>query len=64
LGIILLDGFEYKSINNWEREQFTTLKMEKPISTIYLVNKNTMKIRDYIGISLIDRKVTWNRIKQ
>ncbi len=42
LGIILLDGFEYKSINNWEREQFTTLKMEKPISAI---NISTIKIQ-------------------
>ncbi len=30
----------------------------------YIDNKNTMKIRGFIGISLIDRKDTWSRIKQ
>jgi len=64
LGLRLLDGFEYKSENNWERGTIYDPENGKTYSCkIYLDNKNTMKIRGYIGISLIGRTDTWTRIK-
>lgn len=64
LGIRLLDGFEYKSENNWEKGTIYDPENGKTYSCkIYLENKNTMKIRGYIGISLIGRTDTWTRVK-
>ena len=64
LGIRLLDGFEYKSENNWEKGTIYDPENGKTYSCkIYLENKNTMKIRGYIGISLIGRTDTWTRVQ-
>ena len=64
LGIRLLDGFEYKSENNWEKGTIYDPENGKTYSCkIYLENKNIMKIRGYIGISFIGRTDTWTRIK-
>jgi uncharacterized protein (DUF2147 family) len=64
LGIRLLDGFEYKSENNWEKGTIYDPENGKTYSCkIYLENKNTMKIRGYLGISLIGRTDTWTRVK-
>jgi uncharacterized protein (DUF2147 family) len=58
------DGFEFKSENNWEKGTIYDPENGKTYSCkIYLENKNTMKIRGYIGISLIGRTDTWTRIK-
>ncbi len=62
VGIRLLDGFEYKGKNTWEDGTIYDPENGKTYSCkITLDNINSMRIRGYIGISLIGRTSAWSR---
>lgn len=64
LGLRLLDGFEYKSENNWENGTIYDPENGKTYSCkIHLDDYKTMKIRGFVGISLLGRTDTWTRVK-
>jgi uncharacterized protein (DUF2147 family) len=62
LGITILHGFTYEGDGVWkggtvyDPNSGNTYK-----STMTLVDKNTLKVRGYIGVSLFGRSDTWTR---
>jgi len=62
LGITILQGFDYVAKHFWkggiiyDPNSGNTYK-----STITLVDRNTLKVRGYIGVSLFGRSDTWTR---
>lgn len=62
LGIIILHGFEYAETHVWkggtiyDPNSGNTYK-----STMTLLDRNTLKVRGYLGISVFGRSDTWTR---
>lgn len=62
LGITILHGFDYAGEHVWkggtiyDPNSGNTYK-----STMTLVDRNTLKVRGYIGVSLFGRSDTWTR---
>ena len=62
LGITILDGFAYAGEHVWkggtiyDPNSGNTYK-----STMTLVDRNTLKVRGYIGVSLFGRSDVWTR---
>lgn len=61
-GIVFLTDFEYTGDNVWENGKVYDPESGNTYSgKLTLVNKNTIKARGFIGISLIGRTTTWTR---
>ncbi len=62
LGITILQGFDYTAEHAWkggtiyDPNSGNTYK-----SSITLLDRNTLKVRGYIGVSLFGRSDTWTR---
>lgn len=62
LGIINIWGFKYVDGNKWDGGNIYDPKNGNTYSsTIKMENANTLKVRGYVGISLIGRTDTWSR---
>ena len=61
-GIIILHGFEYKGDHVWKGGTIYDPNSGNFYkSSMKLVDRNTLKVRGYIGISLFGRSDTWTR---
>ncbi len=61
LGLELLSGFSFDT-DEWNNGKIYDPESGKTYScTISLKDKNTLKVRGYIGISLLGRTETWTR---
>lgn len=64
LGLVNLRGFEYEGDNVWEEGKIYDPENGKEYSCkMTLRDKNTLDVRGYVGISLIGRTDTWQRVK-
>ena len=65
LGIMLLTDFEWDEDNEWDEGDIYDPKTGKTYSC-YIVMKeyDLLKIRGYIGISLIGKTTYWTRVKE
>lgn len=65
LGIKLLTDFEWDGDNEWDEGDIYDPKSGKTYSC-YIVMKdyNLLKIRGYIGVSLIGKTTYWTRVKE
>jgi uncharacterized protein (DUF2147 family) len=62
LGLINMWGFKYSSSNEWDGGKIYDPKNGKTYSCkIAMESNNVIKVRGYIGISLIGRTDTWTR---
>jgi len=62
LGIINIWGFKYVESNKWDGGNIYDPKNGNTYSSnIKMENSNTLKVRGYVGISLIGRTDTWTR---
>ena len=66
LGLINMHGFKYNAEDKvWERGKIYDPKNGKEYSCkMEMSNENTLKVRGYIGISLIGRTDTWTRVEK
>ncbi|GAA4338415.1 DUF2147 domain-containing protein [Flaviaesturariibacter amylovorans] len=64
VGSVILKDFEFDGDNEWEDGTIYDPKSGKTYScNMELKNANQLKIRGYIGISLIGRTEVWDRVK-
>ena len=62
MGIINIWGFKYVESNKWDGGNIYDPKNGNTYSSnIKMENSNTLKVRGYVGISLIGRTDTWTR---
>lgn len=62
VGKIILTSFEFDGDDEWDDGKIYDPESGKTYScTITLKNKNTMKVRGYVGILLFGRTETWTR---
>lgn len=65
LGMRLVGGFKWEGENRWEGGTIYDPESGNEYKcNITLVDKNTMNIRGYIGISMFGRTDTWKRVEQ
>lgn len=63
IGLVILAGFRYDGEDEWKGGDIYDPESGKTYSSyMYLKDKNTLKVRGYIGISLLGRTETWTRI--
>jgi uncharacterized protein (DUF2147 family) len=63
-GIIIMKDFAYAGDNFWEDGKIYDPDNGKTYSCkMTLANKNQLDVRGYIGISLMGRTTTWNRVE-
>lgn len=61
-GLVMLTGFKFDGDNEWKDGDIYDPESGKTYSAyIYLKDKNTLKVRGYVGISLFGRTETWTR---
>jgi uncharacterized protein (DUF2147 family) len=64
LGLVNLRGFTYEGGNLWENGKIYDPENGKEYSCLLtLRDKNTLDVRGYVGITLLGRTDTWQRIK-
>lgn len=62
IGLLMLTGFKFDGDDEWKGGDIYDPESGKTYSSyMYLKNKNTLKIRGYVGISLFGRTETWTR---
>ena len=62
IGLVILKGFKFDGDDEWKGGDIYDPESGKTYSSyIYLKDKNTLKVRGYIGISLFGRTETWTR---
>jgi len=62
IGLVNLKNFVFDGKDEWSGERFTIRKMEKLINAISTLNQQTvLKIRGYIGVSLLGRNTFWTK---
>lgn len=62
IGLILLTDFKFDGDDEWKSGDIYDPESGKTYSSyLYLKDKNTLKVRGYIGISLFGRTETWSR---
>lgn len=62
IGLLILTDFEFDGDDEWEDGDIYDPENGKTYSCyMYLKNRNTLKLRGYIGISLFGRTETWTR---
>jgi uncharacterized protein (DUF2147 family) len=65
IGLIFMSGFTQQGIGHWEHGTIYDPKTGNTYaSTLEYDGGNTLKVRGYIGISLIGRSVVWAKVKQ
>ena len=64
LGLVLLRDFRYDGDNVWDSGKIYDPESGKVYSCkMTLSGNNTLEVRGYVGISLIGRTDTWQRVK-
>ena len=62
IGLIMLTGFKFDGDDEWKGGDIYDPESGKTYSSyMYLKDKNTLKVRGYVGISLFGRTETWTR---
>ena len=62
IGLIMLTGFKFDGDEEWKGGDIYDPESGKTYSSyMYLNDKNTLKVRGYVGISLFGRTETWTR---
>ena len=62
IGLVMLTGFKFDGDAEWKGGDIYDPENGKMYSSyMYLKDKNTLKVRGYIGISLFGRTETWTR---
>ena len=63
IGLIILTGFKFDGDDEWKGGDIYDPESGKTYSSyMYLKDKNTLKVRGYVGISLFGRTEVWTRI--
>lgn len=63
MGLVILEGFKFDGDDEWKDGEIYDPESGKTYSCfIYLKDKNILKVRGYIGISLFGRTETWIRV--
>ena len=64
IGLLLLKNFKFDNKDEWKGGEIYDPESGKTYrSYLYFKDKNTLKVRGFIGISLIGRTETWTRVK-
>ncbi len=64
MGMAMLSNFRFAGDNKWEKGKiYDPTKGKTYKSHLKLKDANTLKVRGYIGISLIGRTADWTRVK-
>lgn len=62
IGLVMLTGFKFDGDDEWQDGNIYDPESGKTYSAyMYLKNKNTLRVRGYVGISLFGRTETWTR---
>ena len=62
IGLMMLTGFKFDGDDEWKGGDIYDPESGKTYSSyMYLTNMNTLKVRGYVGISLLGRTETWTR---
>jgi uncharacterized protein (DUF2147 family) len=62
IGSVILMGFKFDGNNEWKGGDIYDPESGKTYSSyLFLKDKNTLKVRGYVGISLFGRTETWSR---
>ena len=62
IGLVILTGFKFDGDDEWKGGDIYDPESGKTYNSyIYLKDKNTLKVRGYIGVSLFGRTETWIR---
>lgn len=62
IGLVMLTGFKFDGDEEWKGGDIYDPESGKTYSSyMYLKDKNTLKVRGYVGISLFGRTETWTR---
>ena len=65
LGMIILSGFQYESDGRWTGGRVYDPNNGKTYrGTIELLDRNTLSLRGFIGISLFGRSESWTRVER
>lgn len=60
IGLLMLTGFKFDGDDEWKGGDIYDPESGKTYSSyMYLRDKNTLKVRGYVGISLFGRTETW-----
>jgi uncharacterized protein (DUF2147 family) len=60
IGLVILTGFKFDGDDEWEGGDIYDPESGKTYSCyLYLKDRNTLKVRGYVGISLLGRTETW-----
>jgi uncharacterized protein (DUF2147 family) len=61
-GLVILTGFKFDGDDEWEGGDIYDPESGKTYSCyLYLKDRSTLKVRGYVGISLLGRTETWTR---
>jgi uncharacterized protein (DUF2147 family) len=64
IGLVMLTGFKFDGDDEWKGGDIYDPESGKKYSSyMYLKDKNTLKVRGYVGLSLFGRTETWTRTK-
>jgi Uncharacterized protein conserved in bacteria len=62
IGLVMLKDFKFDGNDEWEGGDIYDPESGKTYSSfMYLKDSNTLKVRGYVGISLLGRTETWTR---
>ncbi len=62
IGLLILTGFKFDGDEEWKGGDIYDPESGKTYSSyMYLKDKNTLKVRGYVGVSLFGRTETWSR---
>jgi len=62
VGLVMLTGFKFNGDDEWKGGDIYDPESGKTYSSyMYLKDKNTLRVRGYVGISLLGRTETWTR---
>ena len=62
IGLVMLTGFKFDGDEEWKGGDIYDPESGKTYSSyMYLKDKNTLKVRGYVGISLFGRTEVWTR---
>jgi uncharacterized protein (DUF2147 family) len=63
IGLIMLKDFKFDGDDEWKEGDIYDPESGKTYSSyIYLKDKNTLKVRGYVGVSLFGRTETWTKM--
>jgi uncharacterized protein (DUF2147 family) len=63
IGLVILTAFKFDGDGEWKGGDIYDPESGKTYSSyMYLKDRNTLKVRGYVGVSLFGRTETWTRI--